>query len=85
MEGSRGRGPEVEPWEVVLVEGGPCGTSPSLVDAGTLGPRVPGYGDGQSLSRLSLIVVAEEKKTTYYVLAIRIYVQIHSTSSILLT
>ena len=50
-----------------------------------LGPRLPGYGHGRSLSRSLLIIVAEGKKITYYVLAIRIYVQIHSTSSILLT
>ena len=44
MEGSRGGGPEVEPREVVLGEGGPRGSSPTSVDAGTLGPRVPGRG-----------------------------------------
>ena len=35
-----------------------------------LGPRLPGYGHGRSLSRSLLIIVAEGKKITYYVLAI---------------
>ena len=52
----------MEPWEVVLVEGGPCGTSPSLVDAGTLGPRVPGRGLQEKLNLCSgsfLVLVLE--------------------------
>ena len=49
------------------------------------GPRLAGYADGRSLSRSLLTVVAEGKKIMYYVLVIRIYIQIHSTSSILVT
>ena len=52
----------MDPREVVLVEGGPCGTSPSLVDAGTLGPRVPGRGLQEKLNLCSgsfLVLVLE--------------------------